>query len=412
MTTVSEMRATRGTKIKEAREILDIAKKAHRELDEEESAKWEALVAEADEIQSKIDNPEGVRSRFAPEPGGGSRERREGMQLAPDEKLSELRGGQGLPDGIQTRELSFGRFIRGLTTGDWRGAAAEQRVLGEAAAGTGGVFVPTPLSAQVIDLARAQSQVVRAGARTVPMEHETLTVARIASDPTPGWKAENAEGVISDPTFDSVVFTARTLFCGVQVSQELIEDAPNAESAIERTLAEALGQELDRVALRGTGTAPEPEGVLNQTGIQTTALAGALVNHNPFSVAVEELQGANYMPNAAIMHPKLAGVIDRFTSVDGQPRLGPPSFQALAKFTTSKIPTDLGGGSDETEAYIGEWPNLWIGVRERLRLEASIHAADGTSGAFRNLQVWIRAWLRADVQLARPSFHVLTGVQV
>jgi hypothetical protein len=52
-----------------------------------------------------------------------------------------------------------------------------------------------------------------------------------------------------------------------------------------------------------------------------------------------------------------------------------------------------------------------IGLRTNLVMEVSRVAADGTDSAFANGQVWIRAYLRADVQLAHPkAFNVLTGI--
>jgi hypothetical protein len=44
-------------------------------------------------------------------------------------------------------------------------------------------------------------------------------------------------------------------------------------------------------------------------------------------------------------------------------------------------------------------------------MEISRTAADSTGSAFTNAQVWIRAYLRADVQLAHPrAFNVLSGI--
>ena len=52
-----------------------------------------------------------------------------------------------------------------------------------------------------------------------------------------------------------------------------------------------------------------------------------------------------------------------------------------------------------------------IGMRTQLTIEVSRQAADANSSAFTNMQVWIRAYLRADIQLAHPNhFNVLTGI--
>jgi hypothetical protein len=52
-----------------------------------------------------------------------------------------------------------------------------------------------------------------------------------------------------------------------------------------------------------------------------------------------------------------------------------------------------------------------IGVRTNMTMEISRVAADSTGSAFSSMQWWIRAYLRADVQLAHPAaFVVLNGI--
>ncbi len=184
---------------------------------------------------------------------------------------------QNVEDWARTRglipedqQLSFDRYLRGLATGNWDGAEHE-RALSEGTLTAGGHLVPTPLSARVIDLARNQTRVFQAGAITVPMASQTLKLARLTGEGTPAWKTENAAITDADMTFDSVTFTARTLVRLVKLSVELFEDAdPSSEDVIARAFASQLALELDRVALRGTGTAPEPRGVLNTSGVTIT----------------------------------------------------------------------------------------------------------------------------------------------
>ena len=200
------------------------------------------------------------RPTGAPRPGADPRAVRGG--LGPDRGL--------IPDD---QPLSFDRYLRGLATGNWDGAEHE-RALSEGTATAGGHLVPTPLSARVIDLARNRTGVFQAGAITVPMTAQTLKLARLTSEGTPAWKTENAAITDADMTFDSVTFTARTLVRLVNLSVELFEDAdPSSEEVIARAFAAQLALELDRVALRGTGTAPEPRGVLNQSGVTSPPTA-------------------------------------------------------------------------------------------------------------------------------------------
>ena len=136
--------------------------------------------------------------------------------------------------------------------------------------------MPAPLSARVIDLARNATRVFQAGAITVPMTSQTLALARLTSEGSPAWKTEGANITAADLAFDRVTFTARTLVRRVDLSVELFEDAdPSSEDIIARSFAGQMAVELDRVALLGSGTAPEPRGVLNQTGVTLTAHGAA-----------------------------------------------------------------------------------------------------------------------------------------
>jgi hypothetical protein len=85
-------------------------------------------------------------------------------------------------------------------------------------------------------------------------------------------------------TFDRVTFTARTLVRLITLSAELFEDA-------------------DRVALLGSGTPPEPRGVLNHCGVTLTshgANGANITNYDWYLDAIGAVLAANFEPNAHI----------------------------------------------------------------------------------------------------------------
>lgn len=300
--------------------------------------------------------------------------------------------------------LSMAKFLRGVATGNWEGADAERRAMSEGVLADGGYAVPTPLSAQFIDAARDFSAAMRAGVQTVPMDSNTLRIARVDSDPTPAWKDENAAIANGDVGLGAVNFTARTLVVSTKMSVELAEDAANIDEIVTRSLGEAMGQELDRAILLGSGTAPEPRGIRNTVGIQTVDQAGARADYAMFSQAIQNLDEVNAMGDlAAIYAPRTSGVLDRLVDGDGQPLRPPESWKRLRTFTTNKIAIDEGAGTDETTAIVGDYAQALLGVRTSVIFEVSRVASD----AWDNLQVAVRAYLRADIQLARASHFVL-----
>ena len=158
---------------------------------------------------------------------------------------------------------------------------------------------------------RARTVVLSAGGITVPMTSQTLALARLTGEGTPAWKTEGANITAADLTFDRVTFTARTLVRRVDLSVELFEDAdPSSEDVIARSFAGQLAVELDRAALIGSGTPPEPTGVRNQSGVTVTAhgAAGTTITtttaYDWHLDAAGAVRAANFTPSAHIQAPR------------------------------------------------------------------------------------------------------------
>jgi len=305
---------------------------------------------------------------------------------------------------------TLGGLVRGLSTGNWRGYETEQRTLASGSGSIGGYLTPQGVSSRFIDLARKQARLVQAGAITVPIEGESLTVARLLQDATAYWRHENQPVTASELSFDGAVFRPKVVGAFVVAPLELVEDAPNLGQIVETSLSAAIALEVDRVGLRGVGAAAEPLGILNTVGVQTITSVGA-PTYADFSSAVQKIAEQNGQASAAILAPRDLGTLDRLADSTTQPLRPPESWATLRKFSTNQIPTTLGGGSNESESYVGGFENVWVGVRKEITIEASKHASDSTNSAFKNLQVWIRAWTRVDFVVARPAhLVVLSGI--
>jgi HK97 family phage major capsid protein len=301
--------------------------------------------------------------------------------------------------------LSFDRYLKGMATGQWDGAEHE-RALAESSIGAGGALVPAPLSARVIDLARNRTVVLRAGAQTVPMTSATLALARLTSEGTPAWKTENATITAADMVFDRVTFTARTLVRTILLSVELFEDAdPSSEDVIANAFAGQMAVELDRVALLGTGTPPEPRGVLNQSGITATAHGAngtAITNFDWWLDAIGAVRAAGFEPTAHIQAPRSSTSLSKLKEATTNAYMAPPAG-LLPMYTTKSVPITVTTGTSTDTSYVftADWSQLMVGVRTdfNLRFLGERYLAD-------NLQYAFLAYLRADVQLAQPSAFV------
>ena len=317
--------------------------------------------------------------------------------------------------------LSLGRFVRGFVTGNWENADAERRAMAEGTIGAGGATVPTPLSANVIDAIRNQSVAFRAGAVSVPMTSAKLLMARLKTDPTAAWTAENTTITASDGEFEQVTFTAQKLAALVKCSVELIEDSANASSVIENALAQVMALEVDRVALFGSGIAPEPKGLHTYANtVVPEVLVGAdgatITSFDKLSDGYFTAIGNNVMPVAAIYGSRTAKQLDQFKeATTNAPLPAPASWAGLRKLVSNQVPANLvvgASGATTSPVLIGDFSGLAIGTRTNLVLEVSRTASDAASSAFASGQVFIRCYLRGDVQLLKPkAFCMVRGLK-
>lgn len=411
MTLLEQLRQRRDTARQAAEQILTRAADEQRDLTADELAEHRTQVLaereaadEADRVRD--DQIAELRATAARRTGPPAPR---GPVLTREQNLEDWARTRGLIP--EDQQLSFDRYLRGLATGNWDNAEHE-RALSEGTLTAGGHLVPTPLSSRVIDLARNQARVFQAGAITVPMTAQTLKLARLTGEGSPAWKTENAAITDADMTFDSVTFTARTLVRLVKLSVELFEDAdPSSEDVIARAFASQLALELDRVALRGSGTPPEPRGILNTSGVTVTthgANGGNLTNYDWLIDAAGAVLANNFEPNAHIVAPRSVTSLAKLKEATTNAYLTPPAG-LLPRLPTKQIPINntTGTSTDTSEIYTAQWDQLMIGVRTNFTLKflSERYLAD-------NLQYAFLAYLRADVQLAQPgAFVVDTGVR-
>lgn len=332
-----------------------------------------------------------------------------GLTTKTERPLAVLKSDQRFADVVKGsypadfERLSLGKILRGYMTGDWSNAELEMKAMSSTPS-AGGVLIPAPLSARVIDIARNRAVAFRAGAATVPMATSTLKLAKLTTDITAGWYAENATISEADAAFDSVTFTARKMATIVRVANELLEDAEGVDAVIEESIGMAIALELDRVALRGSGTAPEPRGVYNVASINTVTSVGTPANYDKFVQGIYAVRGYNFEPNAIVYSSRTGESLAKLKtglSGDNTPLVQPADMAALAKLVTNSIPNNLGGGSNESFAILAQWNQLLIGLRREIRIEISREADD----AFHKDQTLIRATWRGDVQHPQPKAY-------
>lgn len=343
---------------------------------------------------------DGGTASFGSRTGWADRSGTEIRVLAPSDSFAE----RSRHDGP-----GLGAVLRALVTGPRNDA--ERRALSEGTDSAGGYTVPTPLAAEFIDRLRAASVCIRAGARTVPLTSETLSIARLETDPTMAWRAENAAIGESDPTFGRVQFQARSLAGLVRVSRELLEDSVNIEAMLMNAFVQQTAVEFDRGCLYGSGSSDEPTGIGVLSGVTEVSMGtngGALADFDEIIDTIYAMQLANAGdPSAMIYHPRTAAALAKLKDANSNPLSVPEMVAKVPKLATTSVPIDQTQGTavNASSVLVGDYKRMLIGLRSHLRIEVlKERYADSHQYGF-------VAFLRGDVQVEhKAAFAKLVGI--
>lgn len=375
-----------------------------------QESEWAGLMARAGEVHAEITSLQAANEQagrdWTNEDGG----RVKVLRNAADFRAHYANMQGGAPrNGEQIQISDFLRGVAGMKT-----TAGVSAALSVGTDSSGGFAVPSLVMPQILEALVPASSLLSAGAGIVPLSEgaKQYTTAAVDNIPTAAWRLESGNLAESAPTFRAVVAAPKSLAFYFKASRELLADASNMDAALNVAIAQAFAKELDRAGLRGTGTNPEPRGILNTVGIKTVSNGvngAALAGYGNFFSGAQELLSANApMPTAAIMSPrslvKLGGLID----TTGQPLRRPEMLSGMTMLSTSAVPNTLtvGTSTDCSEIYIGDFTKLAFMMREQVSIQVAKEAF-ATTG-----EIGFVCHVRADVVLTHPAcFAVVTGVR-
>jgi len=309
-------------------------------------------------------------------------------------------------------EIRIDDFVRGVA--GMKSSTAVQAALSTGTDTAGGYLLPSVVMPGILEALVPASSLLSAGAGIVPLSigAKDFTTAAIDNIPTAQWRLESGQIATSEATFRAVVAAPKSLAFMFKVSRELLADAPNMAAALNVAIAQAFAKELDRVGLRGSGTAPEPRGILNTAGIQTVgngtngaALAGYA---NLLAATQNILQADAPAPLAAIMSPRSLMRLAGLTDTTGQPIEPPKMLENWQMLATSQIPNNLtvGTANDCSEIYVGDFSKVHFMMREQVSIQIARELFAGTG------EVGFICHVRADIGVMYPkAIAVVTGVR-
>lgn len=411
-----QIRAQARRIYRESHNIIDRAERFDRDLTKAERERFSALNElarrDADALKALKVERRGPRTRMLTEDQvehGAPIANVDEPCLRADESLRAKLEARG---ETPVRALGFG--ISDLIRAAVRGAEneREERAMSVADVTLGGYLAPSTLSAQVVDLMRPKSTIMRAGATMRELQSGEHSIPRVTGDATASHHGEGQTITVSDVTIGRQTLRPRTLTSLVKVSRELLEDGLDVEAFLQNHIATIMAAELDRAALLGTGAGAEPVGVKNWSGVLERDLGASagdqLANWDDFLDARDDLLAVDAPePAYAIVNPRESTTIAKFKDGEGGWLLPPPALQNLKFLSSTKVAIDEthGSATDASRIYMGTFSSVVIATRTRLGIDLLRERYADTG------EVGFLAWLRYDVAVLQPSEIVMiTGI--
>jgi HK97 family phage major capsid protein len=269
----------------------------------------------------------------------------------------------------------------------------------------GGNLVATELVLPIIDYLRNALVVRSAGARVLAGLQGNIAIPKQTGTATAQWRTEVQPVTPSDQAFAQIALIPKRLSTMTVYSRQLvIQSSLDIEALIRSDLAAVMATEIDRAALFGSGTAPEPRGILNQVGINrwTFGTDPLFEGYVRGVVALEDAKVPLTSP-AWVVNPRCWGAgisTPKFPNTgitvvsDNDTCLGYPYLR------TQQIPNT---GATSGLVFFGSWDQLLIGAWDGTDLVVDPYSLAQNA----QIRIVIHEW--ADVNVRYPeAFAVST----
>jgi HK97 family phage major capsid protein len=319
------------------------------------------------------------------------------------------RRSQNISDVYPDKEqLSIGKYLRGAITGNWNGAAKEQNEFRALSTATANVMIPQVLSAQVIDIARKKSILFQSDVPMIEMTSNNMTISRVKTDPTFGFKAEGADSTESIMEFEGVTLNAKTAYGLLSVTIEAMQSSANLDAVVREAMAESIARTIDYACLFGQTANNEPKGVLTYTEINQQAETANLSNYSPFIKAVGKVRKKNGEPTAWALNATTDEQLNLLANSNGDVLQIPPVVDKLQRLISNQLPSNGGTGTNESTSMIYDPSSLLIGMQTPIMVEVSREAMD----AWKKGLVYLRVYTMLDIAVLRPgNITKITGLK-
>lgn len=327
----------------------------------------------------------------------------------------------GLSDR-EARSFSFLRAIRAQASPNdraaWEAASFEREVSDATAARMGiardGIHVPhdvlrrdlTASSATAagdliftdarpgsfIELLRNRLALTTLGIQTLTGLTGPVAIPKQTGSATAYWVAEKGTLTESNPTVGQINMTPKTCGAYTEFSRRLlIQSSMDVETMVRNELTTILGLEIDRVALYGTGSASQPLGLKNVTGINTKDFAANQPTYAEL-VELETLIAADNADIGALSYLTNATIYGGMKTTEKASSTA--QFVLEPGGTVGGYPVVRSNQVESNDVWFGVWNQMILGIFGSLTIQVNPYALDTSGGvrvtAFQDVDVAVR----------------------
>lgn len=403
-----------------------------RDLTAEEQTTFDGLKTQADSLEAQIGREEDLikRKATAAKPVSVPQGTGTGGGLVPAAVAEKLEG------GIMVARIAQACLVAGHGADQRAIAAAGESLYGsqmgeivanmeESTDTKGGFLVNEDYSADFIDILRPKVVVRNMGARPIPMPDGNLTTRRKTSGTVAQYVGERVPAPATAVEVGQLKMSAKTLRALVPITNQLIRrSSMGVQQMIRDDLVEGVARTEDQQFLRGVGSATAPAGIrslMAAGNVFTMTGTGTLTEvDNDLGKLELAVMNANIpmITPGYIVSARTLKFLERLRDGNGNkvyPEIADGRLGMYPIDWTTSVPDNLGGGTNESEIYFGDFAQFQIGDTERIAIAASDVAAYDDNGtiraAFSNDETVVRLITEHDTQLRHDTaFARLDGV--
>jgi len=229
---------------------------------------------------------------------------------------------------------------------------------------SGAALISEAFSSEVIEYLRQESQVRKAGFRTMPMPKGNMTIPGFNAGATASYGSEATTHGSTRPTFRQIALSSKKLIAIIPVGNDLVENADADAEAIIRDDAVAAIAEIEEAAfLRYDGTSNKPKGLLSLTNANNLIAANGTVNVTNVATDLGKLpyylEKNKVSPRQGVWFISPRSKFYFMTARDANSNLvfademAKGTLHGYPYFVTTSIPDNVtyGGNNDTSEVY-------------------------------------------------------------